>query len=76
MTQNLKIRAYLMRNVMELDIRKFSDPKTLTLGVWGLKTSLGQFGHKAFGKVPIKAFVRNTSSNFHKQDLTFAIIMR
>ena len=39
MTQNLKIRANLMQNVMELDFKKFSDPKAkaLTFGVWGLK---------------------------------------
>ena len=64
MTQNLKIRAYLMQNFMELDLKKFSDPKALTIGVWGLKTSLGQFGHKAFGKGLIKALVENPSSNF------------
>ena len=43
-----------MQNVMELDLKKFSDPKTLTFGVWGLKTSLGKFGPKAFGKGLIK----------------------
>ena len=32
-TQNFKIRAYLMQNVVELDTKKFSDPKVLTLGV-------------------------------------------
>ena len=31
--QNFKIRAYLMQNVMELDTKKFSDPKVLILGV-------------------------------------------
>ena len=41
MTQNLKIRAYLMQNFMELDMKKFKDPKTQTFGVWCLKTSLG-----------------------------------
>ena len=39
---------------MELDMKTFSDPKTLTFVVWGLKTSLGQFGPKAFGKGVIK----------------------
>ena len=43
MTQNLKIRAYLMQNFMELDMKKFSYPKALTFGVLDLKTSLGQF---------------------------------
>ena len=27
-------------------MKKFSDPKALTFGVWDLKTSLGQFGPK------------------------------
>ena len=76
MTQNLKRRAYLMQDFMELDMRKLSDPKALTLGVWGLKTRLGQFGYKALGKGLIKAFVQNSSSNFHKQDLIFSRIMR
>ena len=39
-----------MRNFMELDMKKMSDPKALEFGVWGLKTRLGQFGVKAFGK--------------------------
>ena len=76
MTQNLKIRAYLMQNFMELDIKKSSDIKALTFAVWDLKTSLGQFGHKAFGKGLVKALVENPSSNFHKQDLIFSRIMR
>ena len=54
---------------MELDVKKFSDPKTLTFGVWGLKTSLGQFGPRAFGKALIKSVVKNPSFNFHRQDL-------
>ena len=44
MNQNLKKIAYLMQNFIELDMKQFSDPKVLTFGVWGLKTSLGQFG--------------------------------
>ena len=35
---------------MELDMKKFSDPKTLTFEVSGLKNSLVQFGPKVFGK--------------------------
>ena len=76
MTQNLKIRAYLMQNFMELDMKKFKVPKTLTFGVWGLKTGLGQFGPKAFGRGLIKSLVKSPSSNFHKQDLIFPRIMR
>ena len=60
---------------MELDIKKLADPKTLTFGVWGLKTSLGQFGPKAFGRGLIKPLVKNSGSNFHKQDPTFSRIM-
>ena len=66
MNQNLKVRAYLMQNFMEFGMKKLSDPKAQTFGVWGLKTSLGQFGHKAFGEGLIKALVENPSSNFHK----------
>ena len=46
MTQTLKITAYLVQNFIELDMKKFSDLKALIFGVWGLKTSLGQFGPK------------------------------
>ena len=66
-TQNLKIRAYLKQNFIELDMKKFPDPKTLTFGLWGLKTSLGQFGPKVFGRGLIKPLVKNPGSNFHKQ---------
>ena len=76
MTQNLKIRAYLMQNLMELDMKKVSDLKALTFGVWGLKPNLGQFGPKTFGKGLIKPLVENPSSNFHKQDLISSRIMR
>ena len=50
MTQNLKTRAYFMQNFIELDIKKNSGLKALTFGVWGQKTSLGQFGSKAISK--------------------------
>ena len=36
-TQNLKIRAYLMQNFMELEMRKCLVPKAVAFGVWGLK---------------------------------------
>ena len=48
MAQNLKIRAYLMQNFLESDMKKFPDLKTLTIGVLGLKVSLEQYGPKAF----------------------------
>ena len=38
-------------------MKKFSDRQAVMFGVWGLKTSLGQFGRKAFGKGIIKALV-------------------
>ena len=66
-----------MQNFMELDMKKFTDPKTLTFRVWGLKTRSGQFGPKAcFERGIIKPLVKNLSSNFHKQDLIFSRIMR
>ena len=76
MTQNLKIRFYLKQHVLELDMKKISDPKALIFGLWGLETSLGQFGPKAFGKRLIKPLVENPSSNFPKLDLIFSKIMR
>ena len=54
MTQNLKTRAYIMVNFMELPVKRFLDPKALTFRFWGLKTSLGQFGPKVFCKRFIK----------------------
>ena len=76
MTQNLKIGAFLMQNFIELNMKKFSDPKSLTFGVWGLKTSLGQFGPEAFGEGLIKPLVKNPISSFQKQDLIFSRIMK
>ena len=50
MTQNLKIRAYLIRNFMELDMKKFSDPKTLTSEVWDQKLVWGNLDPKPLAK--------------------------
>ena len=50
MTLNLKVRTYFRQNFMEIDMKIFSDSKALIFGVWGLKTSLGQFGPKVFCK--------------------------
>ena len=61
---------------MEVDMKKLSDLKALALGVWSLKTSFGQFGHKTFSKGLIKPLVKNSSSNFYKQNLIFSRIMR
>ena len=61
---------------MELDLKKISDPKSLTLVVWDLKTSLGQFSPKGFDKGLIKPLVESPSSNFHKQNLIFFRIMK
>ena len=76
MTQNLKIRPYLMQNFMELDMKRISDPIALTFGVWTLKPNLGQFGPKTFGEELIKPLVENPSSNFCKRDLIFSRIIR
>ena len=76
MTQNLKIRAYLMQNFMELDMKRISDPIALTFGVWTLKPNLGQFWPKTFGKGLIKLLVENPCSNFRRQDLIFSRIIR
>ena len=43
-----------MKNFMKLDIKNFLNLKAVIFGVWGLKTSLGQFGPKAFVKTRIK----------------------
>ena len=61
---------------MELDMKKISDLKALAFEVWDLKTSLGQFGPKAFSKGLIKPLDENPSFNFQKQDLIFSGIMR
>ena len=61
---------------MELDMKKITDPEVLTFWAWGLKTSLGQFGPKAFGRGLIKPLVQNPGSNCHKQDLIFSRTMR
>ena len=35
-----------MQNFIDLGMRKSLDPKVVTFGVWGLKTSFGQFERK------------------------------
>ena len=67
MSQNCKIRTYVMQNFMKLDMKNW---------VWGPKTNLGQFGSKAFGRGLIKPLVKNPGSSFHEQDLIFSRIMR
>ena len=73
---NLKTRAYFMQSFMEPDMKIISDSKALIFEVWDLKTSLGQFGLKAFCKGLIKPLDENTRFNFQKQDLIFSGIMR
>ena len=75
-TQNCELKDYFMQNFMKLDTEKFTDLKTLTFGAWSLKTSLEQFGPKAFGRGLIKPLVKNTVSNFRKQGLIFSRIIR
>ena len=53
-----------MQKFMELDIKKFTGGKTLTLGVWGLKTRLGQFGTQNLcSRGLFKPLVKNPTSN-------------
>ena len=61
---------------MKLDMKKFLDLKAARFRIWGLKTSLGQVGPKAFVKTHIKLQVQNHNSNFHKQDLIFSRIIK
>ena len=75
MNQKLKIRAYLMQNFLELDMKEFSDPKGRIFEIRGLKTK-GNFGPKPLAKGFIKPLVENPRSNFDKQDLIFSRIMR
>ena len=65
-----------MQNFMKLDMKKFSDPKALTFGVRDLKTTLGQFGPRAFCKELIKPLDENPSFNFQKQEIIFSRIRR
>ena len=76
MAQNLKTRAYFMQNFMDLAIKKISDPKALIFEVWGLKTSLGQFGPKAFCKGLIKPLDGNPGFNCQKHELIFSGVIR
>ena len=46
MTQNLNVKACLMQNIMELDMKNLLNPKAVTSGVWDLKTSLRNLGPK------------------------------
>ena len=65
-----------MQNFMKLDTQKFTDPQTLTFGVWSLKTSLEQFGPNAFGRGLIKPLVKNPEFNFCNQGFIFSRIIR
>ena len=60
-----------MQNIMEIDMKKILDAKTVIFRVLVLKTSLGQFGPKRL----IKPSVQNSGSNFHKQDIIFSRII-
>ena len=50
MNQKLKIRAYLMQNFLELDMKKFSDPKGRIFGIWVCLKTKGNFGPKPLVK--------------------------
>ena len=66
-----------MQKFMELDMKKFTGSKTLTLGVWGLKTKLGQFGTQNIWQRTYQAISQEPCLQYyHKQDLIFSRIMR
>ena len=46
MTQKIKNKDLFHANFIDVDLKKLLDPKALTFGVCGLKTSLRQFGPK------------------------------
>ena len=56
-----------MQNFMDLDMENISDPKALTLEIWGLKTSLWQFGPKALCNRLIKPLVMRTLASIFKR---------
>ena len=66
MTQILKVRASLMQNFMELDMKKFSDHKALMFEVQGQKTNLGQIlwqrTYQAICPEPLAAIFTNRAS--------------
>ena len=65
-----------MQNFIELDMKKNSDPRALKFRVWGVQTSLGQFGPKVLCNGLIKPLDENLSFNFQKQDIIFSEIIR
>ena len=81
--QSLGINIHnFVKNDPKLENRSLFDAKfcwhektfrSQSLNIWGLgiKTSLGIFGLKAFGKGLIKPLVKNPNFNFQKQDLIF-----
>ena len=63
-------KDFFMQNFLKLYMRKFLDPKAVTFDVWGLKTSLGQFGPKRC----IMPYVWKPGSSFQKHDPIFSTI--
>ena len=61
-----------MQNFMELEMKKFSDPKAMTCGIWGIKTSLGQFGPKSFGKGDVSYRKSGTLLSISKNRTSFS----
>ena len=61
-----------MQNFMDLDIEKISDPKALTFEVWGLKTSLWQFGPKFLCNGLIKPLEMRTLASIFKNRTSFS----
>ena len=61
-------------------MKKNSDPRALKFRVWGIQTSLGQFGPKVLCPLQwtyqVKPLDENLSFNFQKQDIIFSEIIR
>ena len=50
MTKKFENKTSYMQKFLGLDMKNFLDHKVVTFGIWGLKTSLGQFWPKGLIK--------------------------
>ena len=67
MTQNLKIKACFMQNIMEFDMKKLLDLKAVTSSVWDLKTDLGKLGPKRLIKSGNLALIFTNKTSFSSE---------
>ena len=61
-----------MQNFIELDMKKNSDPRALKFRVWGVQTSLGQFGPKVLCNGLIKPLEMRTLASIFKNRTSFS----